>query len=515
MKLLDRQTMSWKRWVLGSLLFMAVGVTQAEVTFYLDVCRFQSQFNNENTFVSINLAVEGSSLEWKEAQEANFQAAVNLDIALYMLLGSDTLKSYQENINLFSLPLEDSTQQEKDAFIPYVKNIEISPERSPGRYLVRVIATDVNKPGRRSMALREFEMAAPTTSSPVFSDLGFITEMGRVQDEDEETMFTRPKGSFKTYIIPFPTSGIYINQDTMRYYVEFYNANMVVEKNFSIRSRIKQGDTFIQEYTKVEQKKRASFRNYHSSFFDISELESQTYYLIVELLGEDNRLIRSTSKKFIIVNQRVEPEFYRYVANKDVAGIFSEYSEDQLESYLQTLIPLSNDQERWFIQALQKQKKDSYEMKKNYLYSFWSKRVRNDQTVGGLWRTHLAALAYTDQYFKVGNRKGWETDRGTIFLKYGIPSDTERYPSETGVIPYEIWRYDRLDAQTNVEFVFADMGQPANDYVLLHSNKYNELNNPNWKAQLLNRGRVPALQDFEEDRTNANQKYDTKLIIRD
>ncbi|MEM6767078.1 MAG: GWxTD domain-containing protein [Bacteroidota bacterium] len=505
-----------KRWVLGLFLLLMLGQAQAEVTFYMDICRFQSQFNNKNTFVAINLAVDGSSLFWKAGEGDSFQATVNLDIALFLLLGNDTLKSFEDNINLLSLPVEDSTQNQKAALIPYVQNIEISPERSPGKYLLRVIARDVNKlNGKASMALREFEMSAPTTNSPIFSDLAFITSMGRIQEGEEEDMFSRPQGSFKTYVIPFPTSGIYINQDTLKYYVEFYNANMVVEKNFAIRSRIKQGDTFIQGYTKVEEKKRASFRNYHNSFFDISELESQTYYLIVDLLGEDNRLIRSTSKKFIVVNQRVEPEFYRYVANKDVAGIFSEYTESQLETYLQTLSPISTEQENSFIQALQKQTRDSYEMKKNYLYSFWSKRVRTGQSVAGLWRTHLAALAYTDQYFRVGNQEGWETDRGRIFLKYGIPSDTERYPSETGVIPYEIWRYDRLDAQTNVEFVFADMGQPANDYQLLHSNKYNEINNPNWKAQLLNRGRVPALQDFEEDRTTPNQRYDTKLIIRD
>lgn len=486
------------------------------VEFYLDICRFQKNFNKAS-FISVNLAVAGNSLTWQEIGEDQYQAQVEIDLRLYLLLGQDTLPSYLDKFKLSSLIVTDTSSQERSAWIPYVDNIDFAPGRSSGRYLLQVLANDPNQEGSpSSMALSEFEMRPPAVASFAFSDIEYISRWTHNKNQSKN-MFSRPEQSFDFDIIPYPSNGVYINQDTLHFYTELYNTNKVTTKYFLVRTHIKQGEKILPSYTKIDSRnRRANYRNYHVDYYDISALETQSYHLVIELLdGESMQVVESTSKHFVIVNPRVEPEFDRYVANQDLAGIFRQYSEPELDYYLRTLIHISTEQEISFAKALQTQKIDSYDMKKNFLYSFWSKRVRRNQTVAALWRGHLAALNYVNQHYGAGNREGWESDRGRVFLKYGIPSDVERYPSETGIVPYEIWRYDRLETQSNVEFIFVNTIVATDDYTLIHSAKYGEVKNPNWRNFLLNRERLPVSIDFEDGEDSPLNRYDTKIRIKD
>ncbi|MCB0846455.1 MAG: GWxTD domain-containing protein, partial [Bacteroidetes bacterium] len=132
------------------------------------------------------------------------------------------------------------------------------------------------------------------------------------------------------------------------------------------------------------------------------------------------------------------------------------------------------------------------------------------QEVSALWNGHLLALDYVNQQYKSTFREGWQTDRGRVFLKYGIPQDVERFPAEANLIPYEIWRYNRLGAQTNVIFIFFDQDLSSNEYVLLHSTKYGEVNNPRWREQLRNKGLTPGSVDYEQF-DPLNNRIDSKL----
>ncbi|MBK7096695.1 MAG: GWxTD domain-containing protein [Saprospiraceae bacterium] len=77
---------------------------------------------------------------------------------------------------------------------------------------------------------------------------------------------------------------------------------------------------------------------------------------------------------------------------------------------------------------------------------------------------------------------GFETDRGYIYLKYGMPTDLVTRESEPTAPPYEIWFYDHIDQgkQKNVRFIFYIPSLAHNDYELLHSTCIGEKNNPKW-----------------------------------
>ena len=250
-------------------------------------------------------------------------------------------------------------------------------------------------------------------------------------------------------------------------------------------------------------KKDASTFSFQEEF-NIQDLKSNIYYLQIEILNDQNRPVKTYKKKFFVYNSRIEMELENFNRETD---LFNEYTEKELDNYLKTLIYYATDQERNFLKVLA-----TYEQKKNYLYSFFEKRRNSaDQKVLSLWKGHLAALKYVNEHFGSTFREGWETDRGRIFLQYGIPNDVERFPAEQGIIPYEIWYYDRLGVQTNVIFVFYDYDLASNEYPLLHSSKYGEISNPRWKSQLAGKGVVPDLLDYENEEVPGVRRYNNKL----
>ena len=70
---------------------------------------------------------------------------------------------------------------------------------------------------------------------------------------------------------------------------------------------------------------------------------------------------------------------------------------------------------------------------------------------------------------------------GLIYIKYGQPSEIERYPSSMDEKAHEIWYYYELEG--GVEFVFVDI-QNLGNMQLVHSTARNELQDYDWERWL-------------------------------
>ena len=80
-------------------------------------------------------------------------------------------------------------------------------------------------------------------------------------------------------------------------------------------------------------------------------------------------------------------------------------------------------------------------------------------------------------------RKGYETDRGRIYLKYGPPNTITDRPNEPSAYPYQIWHCYALQ-RFNKKDSFLSSDLVSNDYVILHSTLQGEYFNNNWKTDL-------------------------------
>jgi GWxTD domain-containing protein len=90
--------------------------------------------------------------------------------------------------------------------------------------------------------------------------------------------------------------------------------------------------------------------------------------------------------------------------------------------------------------------------KETLFRKFWKERDPTENTAANeLMEEYYWRVSRANQMFG-SFRDGWETDRGEVFVRYGVPDQIERHPYSINSQPYEIWYYHRH----NRRFVFVD-----------------------------------------------------------
>jgi len=84
---------------------------------------------------------------------------------------------------------------------------------------------------------------------------------------------------------------------------------------------------------------------------------------------------------------------------------------------------------------------------------FWKKRDPSPRTeINELMAEFYTRVNYANQHF-THYMKGWRTDMGMIYIKYGAPDFVERHPFRMNTRPYEVWEFH----QHRRRFIFVDI----------------------------------------------------------
>jgi len=174
---------------------------------------------------------------------------------------------------------------------------------------------------------------------------------------------------------------------------------------------------------------------------------------------------KKTLSLFLMANsQKIREEKKDfYLINKKLTSLFLVDSLFFLKESLFYLVE-KNKKEK------EKVKKMNIIGKKKYLDAYF--QVYNLDTL-------KKRLEYVNQNYSYLRKKGSETDRGRIYLKYGEPEKKEIEVLGEDVKPYEYWYY----SQTNYYYLFMDIHGDGN-YVLLYTNDPKEKNYPNYEKYL-------------------------------
>jgi GWxTD domain-containing protein len=243
--------------------------------------------------------------------------------------------------------------------------------------------------------------------------------------------------------------------------------------------------------------------------FNTFKLPSGNYNAVVELFDQDSLLL--INKVFF---QKSNPDIHFDISRyNDIVtdGSFVSNMTDrkELEEAVLCLYPIANTPEREFFS--QRMKNVTTEQLQRYFYSFWL--ARNPSNPEESWLEYKKKVDLVQERFGSIQVKGYRTDRGRVYLQYGPPDDIKEIPSDPVTLPYEIWHYYYLDNQTNVKFVFYDPALVGNDYELLHSNKYGEPHDTNWKMRLVRKLQPqrdiydPEPEDYFGGDINGNWRY--------
>jgi GWxTD domain-containing protein len=153
-----------------------------------------------------------------------------------------------------------------------------------------------------------------------------------------------------------------------------------------------------------------------------------------------------------------------------------------------SLFPLSRSSDQPSIDYLRK--KGTENELRNFLADFWDKKSGTN----GLrdFRSFKKTVAEADRKFGTQTMKGYQTERGRVYIQYGKPDMVENEQSDRfrkamtnlNTIPYEVWYYYSLDEpvrQTDVMFVFVQQNRGNINYKLLHSSGIGEVRNTEWR----------------------------------
>ncbi len=212
--------------------------------------------------------------------------------------------------------------------------------------------------------------------------------------------------------------------------------------------------------------------------FDISELPSGNYLLSVEVRDKKGEL-KARREQFMQRNNPMPRNYDPLALNKvDISNTFVDrYTDrDTLAEYVNSLSPIADPLERKIIQD-RWQDRDMEHMKR-FLYTFWSNR--NPADPEGAWQTYQEQVVKVNKLFSCRILKGYETDRGRVYLQYGAPNTMMDRLNEPGTLPYSIWHYYRAGRYSNKRFVFYQPDLANYCMQLLHSEVPGEIQNPQW-----------------------------------
>lgn len=168
-----------------------------------------------------------------------------------------------------------------------------------------------------------------------------------------------------------------------------------------------------------------------------------------------------------------------------------EETEDYFQKWLnQDVVYIITSEERKVFESL-----TTPEEKEQFIEQFWFRRDPDPFTsVNEFKEEHYRRIAYANEHFASGI-KGWQTDRGKIYIVHGPPDEIETHPSggpyhrptsegggSTVTFPFELWRYRYIPGiGSDVVLEFVDRTQsgeyrlaltPDEKDVLLHVDGY-------------------------------------------
>lgn len=363
----------------------------------------------------------------------------------------------------------------KDDYVQDFYDIRKYPLK-PGQYKMEMTFTDafdVQKSTSGSILLKVEDKTKHITFSPAMAMQKIVpsTDENSILFRNGFEMLPYFSNYFPTELTVIPT------------YFEMYNPQEVHVPLILVESlKNKETGELIPSYTKNT---RLSLEKTNSRIINvkIDSLETGSYTLRYHLLTTKKELVAFMEYDFDRYNERekilsdastivLDPQFQKSI------------SEDSVQYYLASLIPISGTTDALNIKSLLK-KRDS-EASRKYLQSYWV-QTTNNKSATEAWLKYKHQVVQVQKTFGTSILKGFETDRGRVYLQYGSPSNIIVRESSPSEYPYEIWQFDKIKNFSNKRFIFYNPDLVGNHYVLLHSDMIGELNNYRWEQALSKR----------------------------
>ena len=312
-------------------------------------------------------------------------------------------------------------------------------------------------------------------------------------------------------LFPYTSNFYPESRDAITFYAEVYNSNRKFgeEDEFLVNMFVENADDgrIVNNLrTFIKQPGQIVVPILHS--FPLVDVESGNYNLVIEARDRKNEILDRT----VLLIQHSKTIETTYVEESttqttgDVSGTFVDiYNRpEELEEYLRCLHPISNEEE--ITDVNRRMNFNDPIMMKRYMYNFWMQR--NPANPEDAWLKYWKEVEKVNAAYSTNINKGYDTDRGRVYLQYGAPNTISPNYFEPNTYPYEIWHYYKLSDglgadQSNRKFVFANTEQGSKEFNLIHSDAKNEINNRRWNYDLHKR----STSTIDLDQENSGEHY--------
>lgn len=328
-----------------------------------------------------------------------------------------------------------------------------------------------------------------------FSDIELIESH---KTASKESIINKNGVDLLPYISSFYPSHI----DTLTFYAELYSNAKSDDFLFQYYIEEVKNKKNINEYTYSKKIKLNKVKPIFTSL-DIRDLKTGNYNLVLSLRSKENKELCNKSFFFQRYNEHLIEVIDSTIEEQNVILELAEITDlKKMKDYVKSCIPIMNQKELY--RANNALGSKDINLLKNYFNSFWSSYSNEPNNDWSIYKIQIERvnLSYSSQI-----KKGYETDRGIVFLKYGPPSDINRSEHEPSTYPYEIWHYYQIGSETNKKFIFYNPELVGADYHLLHSDVLGEKNNPNWQMDLTKRNSTDPNNLQEQFGNRSNQIY--------
>ena len=450
------------------------------------------------SFVETNLLIHASSIKYQKLSgDSGFQGSANITI---VFMKDDEVANFSK-IRLDS-PVVSDTSAIWD-FMDYQRFM-----LPDGVYEMIISMSDAASPEKEFVHKEEITLAY-TEKKIAVSTIELLSSYEK-SDENDPTKFTKSGYNLMPKVYSFFDA----NESQLAFYCEVYHADYALGANepFLISYHIQgfESKHIINSFSGFKRMQSSEINSLLVSL-NISDLPSGNYTLAVEARDKNNTLLAQNSIFFQRSNPNVAYNFesLKYVAQESM--FTQRYTNvDSLREFVYWLYPRASYIEKQFI--FHQAKTAGVDILQRFLYSFWVERDELNPEYA--WEEYAILVAAVNKEFRAGRNKGYQTDRGRVYLQYGPPNimvdrsfdsgssgftNTEDSDyQEGGLVPYQIWRYDILGSQTARTFVFANKHIAAQTYDLIHSDAQGEIYNPQWQTELSRQRYNPRLEQRKD-----------------
>ena len=455
-----------KRFFLLFAMLMVFSGLQAEKTLQAYLSYTSFNVPGGDPYVETYLSVAGNSINYQQISEGKFQGVIEV---VMLFKQEDEIVNY-DKYDLKSPVISDTTQLNFDILDQHRYTLK------NGSYDFEIWLSDKHSEKKPFIHSEPLTIKFPEKKIAVSG----IQLLASYEPSMEQNIFTKSGYDLKPYVSNF----IPDNMDRIMFYAEIYNTDQALESNKYLLDYYIESFETARKLVKYETIKRQDAADVTPilSTIDIANLPSGNYKLVIEARDKDNQLI-AFNKLFF---QRSNPDVQFDVSEIMAVNVQNTFVEDidnldTLKEYIRSLAPISSEIEKQFAQR-QFGKNDLTTMQQ-YFLNFWL--ARDNLNPARAWMDYKKQVEIVNEAYGTQVRKGYDTDRGRVYLKYGPPNIITESYNEPHAYPYEIWHYYTLsEHQRDKKFVFMAHDMVTNNFELIHSNALGELSNYKWQILL-------------------------------